>query len=730
MQKTSKLLWSCIAGISAMVCFGAMDANAARSMTGAGGMSAGGRTIARMPTMPTMSINTIGTHSASGGSTEVITTGGTDEPGGNVTPSGECLDGGVRNSTFTVDDCMQSLLLCIQGGALPNGLNDLFNEDLRNSVIRGMNLCAPQVEQCVSQVREDCVNLYGAASDVWADFNSRVVQPEYYGFVLRKTGLTPNQAETVCALLDKNTYGKSFAAVSGSNAVTSEYNRPVGAYNRQNNGTLSKANPLGPTINTTANGNTGVDGERGHYTRWDPATAECKIRVAAYNKDKLITNKWLFGAVGDDKAAEVWQDVGSTFTCNKDLFDFSLMNNTKTAAVVGVGGGTLLGAGIGAAAGHGKRVFDCSNKSMRDELWKEIASSGHQRTLNAYIGLSEGEALTTLDQAKCEKIVDVYDRYEKAIRARDICQKSMSSCEIKYRLSADNTTLESYTATFTDCSQVNAVIFNGNRVTIPGVLHDGQDLVVDTSHNSEAFALCKQACRNKASGPIILECEFTTLKNGGEGAIDGEIPGVCTGGNSPCVSRNGIDAQIAELTGVFDKVTVVKGQESNRWKTTLIGAGVGAGAGGVATAITAFVEKNNIACHVGDGLETIGLGKSYTIDTLKDFYIKWNLRIADSITPTTKITSCAEWISTCNMYTNADECNVVEINYQRPTRTTSTLIRSACVWSDADNKCNENRPVAVSYGACAPDTPDEPDNPGNGGTTTVITNDPSIIHHK
>ena len=363
MQKTSKSLLSCVAGFAAVMCFGGTDSWAAgRAMT----------TTARMPTMPVMSINTVGTHAVSG---VEVPTGSNNTSGGGVvnpvdpvTPT-NCEDGGVANSEFTVDMCMKSILDCIQSGTLPNGLNDLFNEDLRNSIFNGMGVCASELDKCIRDVRVDCYNVYNSAQDVWLDFNSRIVQPEYYNFVLRRTGLTPNQAENVCELLDKNTYGKSFAAVSHSENVTSEYNDKIGAYNEQEHGSLSKHQPQGPMVNTTNNGNTGVDGERGHYARWDATNAICKIRVAAYNKDEMITNKWLFGAIGDDKSAEVWQDAGSTFTCNKDLFDFSLMNNTKTAAVVGMGGGTLLGAGIGALAGHGDRAFDCGDKDSRSEFW-------------------------------------------------------------------------------------------------------------------------------------------------------------------------------------------------------------------------------------------------------------------------------------------------------------------------------------------------------------------------
>ena len=217
--------------------------------------------------------------------------------------------------------------------------------------MNGMMLCQSNIDRCISSVRVDCRNIYTMSTDVWLDFNSRVIQPEYYNFVLRKTGLTPNQAENTCLLLDRNTYGSSFASVSDAamgNQVNTEYNNRVGAYNGANGGSLSKDNPQGVAVNTV-----GYDGNRGHYARWDAAKAECLIRVAAYNKDKLITNNWLFGAIGNDNPAEVWKQAGSTFSCNKDLFDFSLLNDTKTVAVVGVGGGTVLGGAIGAAAGAG-----------------------------------------------------------------------------------------------------------------------------------------------------------------------------------------------------------------------------------------------------------------------------------------------------------------------------------------------------------------------------------------
>ncbi|MEE1110763.1 MAG: hypothetical protein UIH99_00950, partial [Alphaproteobacteria bacterium] len=322
---------------------------------------AGATTTARMPSMPTLPIISVGNISQG---TNAPVPNPSPDPAPSPSPSpippiepvpdkpvSDCPDGKPRNSDYTVEMCMTDIMNCINNGALPNGLNDMFNEDVRNSIVNGMRLCSVQVDRCVTDVRRDCTNVYRSAADVWIDFNSRRVQPEYYNFVLRKTGLTPNQAENTCLLLDRNTYGNSFTAVNSSGVTTSEYNQQVGAYNSQQDGTLVKQNPLGVTVNT----NGAVDAQRGHYARWDATTATCYIRVAAYNKDKQITNSWLFGGAGDDRMAEVWKAAGESFNCNKDLFGFSLMKDTATAAVVGIGGGAVLGVGIGAIAGHGDR---------------------------------------------------------------------------------------------------------------------------------------------------------------------------------------------------------------------------------------------------------------------------------------------------------------------------------------------------------------------------------------
>ena len=195
------------------------------------------------------------------------------------------------------------------------------------------------------------------------------------------------------------------------------------------NNSLSKANPMGVEVNKT-----GIDGNRGYYARWDAENAQCLLRVAAYNKDTLITNSWLFGAVGDDRTAEVWQNAGSTFTCNKELFDFSLMPTTKTVAATAIPGGTLLGAGIGAMAGHGDRDFDCSNESMRKDLLKQLQENQKIGNLNQFIETDLSSASKSMSQAQCNEIVNLYDMWQMGKEAIKTCE---AKTEIVIKVNAD-----------------------------------------------------------------------------------------------------------------------------------------------------------------------------------------------------------------------------------------------------------------------------------------------------
>lgn len=568
---------------------------------------------ARMPSMPIANTSVITTTNITT-SPDMPSPQPIPDPKPDPDPKPECPDGGVKNSEYTVYNCMQDVLSCVNGGALVDGINSMFDEDMRNAIINGMGLCSIQVEKCIATVRRNCHYVYRTPFDVWADFNSREVQPAYYNFVLQKTGLTPNQAENTCWLLDKNTYGASFNAVANSGKTTSEYNQNVGAYNSQNGNVLIKTNPQGVKVN---NGNPGVDGARGHYARWDAKTAECLIRVAAYNKDTQITNKWLFGAIGDDELAQVWKPAGDTFTCNKDLFGFSLLNNTKTAAVVGVGGGTLVGAGVGAAIGAGKKVpgIECTNASDRNELFTRI---NEDALLSFYLKPVMGE--NSLSEKQCEQIIDLY---------------------------------------FGDYEIVNS-----------NIVYEAEGLT--PAQQSEIVSILS------AKG-FSADCH--------------EL-------NTVCMSRIS-ELTIDDLFGDPDaksSVAYLLANKNRAGRGALIGAASGAGAGGVATAITAFVERNNISCHLGDNLDRVALGKAYSIGSLRDFYVKWNLNLPDTMVPTVLVSGCNSWRTACAKYHDLNQCVNVAFNYKPFDAKNVTLVYSPCVASGS--VCVANDSALNSYGVC------------------------------
>jgi hypothetical protein len=663
----------------------------------------------RMPVMPTVGLTTIGNTGVTTVNQPVSNPAVTPAPQPNPQPqpATTCPDGGVENSSYTVNMCMNDILQCINNGALQGGMNDLFNEDVRNAIMSGMKLCQINVDKCIKEVRVDCRNVYNQFTDVWLDFNSRIIQPEYYNFVLRKTGLTPNQAENTCLLLDRNTYGESFAAVSDINAVNTEYNQKVGAYNSALNGILSKDNPQGVTVNTV-----GYDGNRGHYARWDAAKAECLIRVAAYNKDKLITNSWLFGAVGDENPAEVWEKAGSTFTCSKELFDFdSLLNDTKTAAVIGIGGGAVLGTTVGAMAGAGaykkkhkayenesERQYDlCADEEYRKKLGKAISDSHYGSILASYAyestrydssskkfeGTSVFDDYNFLnlkdDEDKCRKIWAIHDKvelYKSAVSKCDTPSNTKIANKIGQYLQ-DNQLVEDIQLTN---GKIHIFVTSGDPIECP---LDGLQI---QESEIEAFKECLFVPLQM--GLVLAEYDNPLCKHGGQ-----------------CLTIAQINKQISEIERLLNSIEKAaefdKPKDADKGKEIGKGAGIGlatgVAAGGLATAITALVEKNNISCKVGDGLYSVSLGKAYTIDSLKDFYVKWNLNLPDTVSPTSVVVDRASWEQACSQFNNKlMDCPRVQIHLKDAVTGKYTLIPSACVVSGSI--CIVNDPVATSHG--------------------------------
>ncbi|MDE6250604.1 MAG: hypothetical protein K2M34_03150 [Alphaproteobacteria bacterium] len=739
MQNRLKMFGLPVASIAAMCVFGvAGAAESGRAAYNVNRMNRAGLSgTQRMPSMPTLPINTTGNMTVDLPTQPTPTVPNTpDTPDTPDEPTPECPDGGVKNSEYTVDNCMRDVFACVNNGALPNGINDMFNEELRNSIINGMGLCSAQVERCIAEVRRDCENIYHSSADVWIDFNARKVQPEYYSFVLRKTGLTPRQAENTCWLLDKNTYGKSFDAVANSGVTTYEYNNRVGAYNGQGGANIIKKNPQGATLN---NGNDGVDGGRGHYARWDATTAECHIRVAAYNKDTPIKNSWLFGAVGDDRLAEAWERAGSTFTCNKDLFGFSLYKNTNTVAVVGIGGGTLVGAGIGALAGHGDRDFDCGNSDHRERLMKLLKEKRNVGVMNEFLvnrdATMEASA-NNMTESQCREIVNLYDKYNQLQTALNRCKGTGGaisdvslSVTVKCEVSDNNIDITE-AADWATCRE-NLKLVDSRGVAVTDI--DAVAICENTGNAEECMNELNNALLEKGkqiatnqlnklgltADGTDLRCFFKPINQAFVFGDDIYCLNGCTKQECgpDCWSVDRIDSDVNRLkqalSGVGDVIS--KGDKNNRVKTTLTGAAIGAGTGGLATAITAFVEKNNINCRLGDGLDQIGYGKSMSIGSLRDFYVKWNLRLPENVAPTAMVVDCNSWRRACAEITDLEQCKSAQINYKPAGAPAITLIHAACIPSGS--VCIENYPVAKSYGACVPQDASDDSNKDNSDTT-------------
>ncbi|HOY47496.1 MAG TPA: hypothetical protein PLZ05_02760, partial [Alphaproteobacteria bacterium] len=422
-----------------------------------------------------------------------------------------------------------------------------------------------------------------------------------------------------------------------------------------------------------------------HYARWDAASGECLVRVAAYNKDSQIKNSWLFGVAGNDQPAEVWKNAGSSFTCGKDIFGFGLMTKTKTTAVVGVGGGTLVGAGVGALAGHGERRFDCDVKANRDKLSQELRESGGISRLDKYIDIDMSNISNeTIGKSECKDIADLYDRYKKmeSFGPKGECQN--------------------VTFVIGNFKKLETAAAEGNSVNA----YDWLKYYVNGSEKpiflDEVKIVLTDEDKNKLVDGRQVKKENTDCQKYSSLLKDGYADGIMCNGvdNTNCLPGGIIvEKQLTELKEVFKKLpSVSEVEESNMLASTAIGAGTGAAAGGLATAITAFVEKNNINCRVGDGLQKVDYGKSYSIGSLKDFYVKWNLRLPDTIMPTATATDCASWTKACETLKDLNQCTIAQVNYKPVNSMNTTLVNTACAVSGST--CTVNYPVAVSNGAC------------------------------
>ena len=702
--------------------------------------------------------------------------------GGNTTPSVVC------DLSYNVDSCMADIYACVNNGGLPNGIRSMFDENMRYSIISGMNLCQSQVDYCITNVvlpQNDglgCVHVYGSAADVWYDFNARRVQPEYYNYVLRRTGLTPEQAQGICALLDRNTYGASFNAVSG-NIVTSEYNKGVDSYNGgvEAYNYQRKQNPMGPDANT----NGALDSDRGYYARWDAENAQCLVRVAAYNKDKLISNEILWGVGGDSSPAEVWKSTGETFTCNKDLFGFALRRETGNVAILAVP--TLTAVGVGIAAGidnakdkKGEELEKmCENEEWRRQITERLRKNDTDlaklrrflKDHEMYTGKSKGEdskkpvemqnktdgklmaAGPIIDKGTCQDIVRLRTLYLDAGQALEDCEAAaklysvaIEDTKIQTLIAAKKLKCEKSETQNAICDAAE-VIISTNYDNVDDVMNAILNKIKESDNNTSITVdnikeyisfnassktlstLCE--CDDSVSIPsqealkALQACRFKNMDQ----FTQADKTSFCNAVEHDCVGYSSYQRQFEKLEEVYSKIGDLltgtgKVSKSQKAKDMAVGGAIGAAAGGTATLIAAFVEGSRINCRVGDDLARVDLNKSYTIDTLRDFYVKWAIpksEVENYARSAEVVTNCGNWDAICNLKSSEGDtaCKAVTVNYLPNGVYTPMLVESACEYNStypAANRCTINLNKARQYGIVGRDEScPEPEQGGTNG---------------
>lgn len=599
----------------------------------------------RMPVMPVVTINTIGNpavhtvaepHEINPGIVPTPTPTPEPEPEPDPDPEPECEDGGVPNTAYTVDMCMTELQACVNSGGVEGGMHGLFNEEYFHGVLVGnLRICQNVIDKCLA-IRVDCKNVYKNFKMVWLDFKIKVLQPEYYNFVLFKTGLTPNQARKTC-------------------------------------------------IN--------IGG------RWDAVNADCIVCVTAYNKETPIKNSWLFGIAGDERAAEACMPTGSTFTCNKDLFGFSLMNDTATVAATAIPGGAIVGGttgGIIAAAKQKKAMGDpCSSKDFRQRLGKQIQTSRNDKVLKTYLfsegrdgagdysDTDEGHAKALLDNMDfynmdkntCDFIMGLYS---KAKLYEDVMAACREDREIKYVSDLISSTVGDTT------------VIESGSVTLEA---NGQICYTESWTASVNCVTPDQTVRDEAVQKFNRECMFIPLRLGL--TVANENNPLCSH-SGKCRTLEQTQNDLNRLRGLLNDIEVAGyGKAPSVGKGILVGALTGAGVGGLATGITAIIEKSNISCRVQNGLGSVGLGKSFTIDSLKNWYVKRGLNLPDTVLANTPVVDKNSWGVACSEFQGKqDDCQNASIIYKHNNK--REVVSYACMF--VGSMCLMNTDVAALYG--------------------------------
>ena len=170
-------------------------------------------------------------------------------------------------------------------------------------------------------------------------------------------------------------------------------------------------------------------------------------------------------------------------------------------------------------------------------------------------------------------------------------------------------------------------------------------------------------------------------------------------------------AAVADIKSDDVNAALKKLQDKKAGTGALIGAAAGVAAGGIATGITAWIESSTISCNVGNGLDTVGFGKTGKIDTLKNYYVKWALHLPDILYADggAVANTCTEWDYVCRKMTRAKDCTKAVVNYRKAG--SLMQVYGGCEMSGSN--CVGSTVQKITYSCITPCTSFAPNTPTN-----------------
>jgi hypothetical protein len=298
-----------------------------------------------------------------------------------------------------------------------------------------------------------------------------------------------------------------------------------------------------------------------------------------------------------------------------------------------------------------------------------------------------------------------------------ICEEGKEDYDCLYRVLEDKY----------DDSQLRKLVNATTNHSKEEVLNSAVSLVLKhMEHGNEGGYLklsLKDNCENCVIAKEVLttagvdqdnigSCYFKPLKLA---SMDIDRGITCSARGEGCVSYAQIGKDLTDLNKLLSLIELKPAQTKAETvgKGTAIGAAVGVGAGGLATAITALVESENINCRVGDNLGRVGFNKSYSIDRLKDLYVKWKLNLPDAQQNigSGAITDKKSWADACAAYQLKDsatatpeqkksDCESVQFYFKNASGAIE-WIYSACTWKTdgaGNGTCEPTEVLLKSYG--------------------------------